>query len=174
MGHADPGAALGTATDRASRSCCARQRAGPADAGPQRASNRGLPPDTVLYYRFMLGDAVSPLAHSHPAAPDQPGTACAWPLRPASALGSGCLALHAAAGGRGPDRLRGRHIYESGAYPPPRCPKAWRRPATSPATACTLRDAQREPTLQAAHAAVPWLLTWDDPRVMNDYAGGRW
>lgn len=28
-----------------------------------------------------------------------------------------------------------------------------------------------DPHLQAAHAAFPWLLTWDDHEVQNDYAG---
>ncbi|HZT55241.1 MAG TPA: alkaline phosphatase D family protein, partial [Burkholderiaceae bacterium] len=28
-----------------------------------------------------------------------------------------------------------------------------------------------DPALQAAHAAVPWLLVWDDHEVGNDYAG---
>jgi alkaline phosphatase D len=28
-----------------------------------------------------------------------------------------------------------------------------------------------EPELQAAHAACPWLMTWDDHEVENDYAG---
>jgi alkaline phosphatase D len=30
-----------------------------------------------------------------------------------------------------------------------------------------------EPELQAAHAACPWLVTWDDHEVANDYAGDR-
>ena len=30
---------------------------------------------------------------------------------------------------------------------------------------------KREPELQAMHAACPWLLTWDDHEVQNDYAG---
>ena len=30
---------------------------------------------------------------------------------------------------------------------------------------------KREPELQAMHAACPWLMTWDDHEVQNDYAG---
>jgi alkaline phosphatase D len=30
---------------------------------------------------------------------------------------------------------------------------------------------QLDPSLQAAHAAAPWLCTWDDHEVANDYAG---
>jgi alkaline phosphatase D len=32
---------------------------------------------------------------------------------------------------------------------------------------------KRDPDLQAVHAACPWLLTWDDHEVTNDYAGGE-
>ena len=30
-----------------------------------------------------------------------------------------------------------------------------------------------DPALQAAHAAAPWLLVWDDHEVDNDYANDR-
>ena len=30
-----------------------------------------------------------------------------------------------------------------------------------------------DPDLQRLHAAVPWLVTWDDHEVDNDYAGGQ-
>jgi alkaline phosphatase D len=30
-----------------------------------------------------------------------------------------------------------------------------------------------DPLLQAAHAAAPWVLTWDDHEVSNDYSGAR-
>ncbi len=30
---------------------------------------------------------------------------------------------------------------------------------------------KRDPQLQAAHAACPWIVTWDDHEVSNDYAG---
>ncbi len=30
---------------------------------------------------------------------------------------------------------------------------------------------KRDPQLQAAHAACPWIVTWDDHEVANDYAG---
>lgn len=48
----------------------------------------------------------------------------------------------------------------------------------SPKGAVTLDDYRnrhacykRDPDLQRAHAMVPWLLTWDDHDVSNDYAG---
>jgi len=51
------------------------------------------------------------------------------------------------------------------------------RPHTMPA-ALTLDDYRRrytlyktDPALQAAHAMAPWIATWDDHEVSNDYAG---
>jgi len=32
---------------------------------------------------------------------------------------------------------------------------------------------KRDPDLQAAHAAMPWVVTWDDHEVQNDYANDR-
>ena len=30
-----------------------------------------------------------------------------------------------------------------------------------------------DPAMQAAHAACPWAVTWDDHEVQNDYAGAQ-
>jgi alkaline phosphatase D len=66
----------------------------------------------------------------------------------------------------------GDYIYEY-----PGAPNAVRQPTGGwvtdagrlppPATPCT----SSEPDLQAMHAACPWLVTWDDHEVQNDYAG---
>ena len=51
-----------------------------------------------------------------------------------------------------------------------------RRPASrtrSTTTARATRSTRRDPDLQAAHAACPWLVTWDDHEVENDYADDR-
>ena len=70
------------------------QRAGLPMLGPQRARRTaGLPPDTVLYYRFMLGDAVSPAGRTRtPPAPDQPKDRLRLAFASCQRLGSGCLA----------------------------------------------------------------------------------
>ncbi len=40
---------------------------------------------------------------------------------------------------------------------------------------CRVRHAtyKTDADLQAAHAAVPWIVTWDDHEVTNDYSGGE-
>ena len=69
----------------------------------------------------------------------------------------------------------GDYIYEyaSGGYADPR------GRVTGQAFECTTVEQYRErytlykgdPLLQAAHALVPWIITWDDHEVANDYAG---
>src|SRR5207244_8996096 len=65
----------------------------------------------------------------------------------------------------------GDYIYEY-----PAAPNAVRAP--SGGWVITLDDYRQryalhkaEPELQAMHAACPWLVTWDDHEVQNDYAG---
>lgn len=70
----------------------------------------------------------------------------------------------------------GDYIYEyaSGGYADPRSR------ITGQDFECETVDHYRErytlyrsdPLLQAAHAQVPWIITWDDHEVDNDYAGG--
>jgi alkaline phosphatase D len=65
----------------------------------------------------------------------------------------------------------GDYIYE---YPsPPTAPRfhegGWLR--TLADYRARYATYQRDPLLQAAHAAFPWMLVWDDHEVENDYAG---
>jgi len=63
--------------------------------------------------------------------------------------------------------------YETGGYADPR------GRSTGQKFECTTVDQYRQryalyktdPLLQQAHAAVPWVITWDDHEVENDYAG---
>ncbi|HEX9563069.1 MAG TPA: alkaline phosphatase D family protein [Gemmatimonadaceae bacterium] len=71
----------------------------------------------------------------------------------------------------------GDYIYE-GATNPNAPPGTVLRPhqAWEPATLAQYRDRyalyKADPDLQAAHAAFPWIVTWDDHEVDNNYAGG--
>jgi alkaline phosphatase D len=65
----------------------------------------------------------------------------------------------------------GDYIYE---YPsPPLAPRAHEGGFCRTLADYRARYAtyQRDPHLQAAHAACPWILVWDDHEVENDYAG---
>ncbi|WP_189311302.1 alkaline phosphatase D family protein [Streptomyces brasiliensis] len=141
---------------------------------------RGLRPDRWYFYRFRCGSELSPVGRTRtlPA----PGASVAsftvthlscqnWAVGYFTALrymaeDSIDLALHL-----------GDYIYEGAISGPVRdgadVPDAIR-------AACHSVDEYRlryslyktDPDLQAAHAAYPWAIVWDDHEVSNDYAGG--
>ena len=76
------------------------------------------------------------------------------------------MARAAARPRRAPGRLHLRKLVGRAPRPPSHGAASRRRsPNFATATRCTRAD----PDLQAAHAAFPWLVTWDDHEVANDY-----
>ncbi len=65
----------------------------------------------------------------------------------------------------------GDYIYES--RPVPGGPRVYETPAPTDLAAFRNRHAEykSDQDLQAAHAAHPWVVSWDDHEVENDYAG---
>jgi alkaline phosphatase D len=134
----------------------------------------GLEPDRWYFYRFMLGDALSPVGRTRTfPAPD------ALPQRLRLAYAScqrwehGYYAAWRHLRQEQPDLVLflGDYIYEY-----PATLSGVRRPPGLWAT--SLEDYRRrhalyksDADLQAMHAACPWLLTLDDHEVQNDYAG---
>jgi len=136
----------------------------------------GLSPDRWYHYRFMLGDAVSTtgLTRTTPAA-----DVLAPRLRLAFASCQRWEHGHYAAWRHlvadAPDLVLflGDYIYE---YATPRNTEGLAR-THSLRHASSLADFRdryalhrSDPHLQAAHAACPWAVTWDDHEVQNDYA----
>lgn len=134
---------------------------------------RGLEPARVYYYRFRIGDAISRTGRTRTAPPDE-----ALPLRMRLALAScqhyeqGSFTVHREIAREDLDLVLfvGDYIYESGGSrgavrrhgaPPPQTLDEYRA-----------RHAlyKSDPDLQASHAAHPWITTWDDHEVVNDYA----
>ncbi len=133
----------------------------------------GLEPDRWYHYRFMTGDAVSATGRTRtfPA----PGAA-AKKLRVAYAScqnwehGYYSAYRHMRAEQLDVVMFLGDYIYE---YPSSRSAV---RPSLLGWT-LTLADYRAryalyksDPDLQAMHAECPWLMTWDDHEVQNDYA----
>lgn len=134
----------------------------------------GLAPDRWYFYRFMCGQAISPVGRTRtfPA----PGAAAAR-LRLGYAScqrwehGYYSAWRHMRAEQLDAVAFLGDYIYE---YP-------GALQAVRPASGgwvLTLDDYRRryalhrsDPDLRVMHAACPWLLTWDDHEVQNDYAG---
>ncbi|HWI39411.1 MAG TPA: alkaline phosphatase D family protein [Burkholderiales bacterium] len=137
---------------------------------------KGLEPDRPYWYRFTAGDAQSPVGRTRTAP-----LASASPARLRFAFAS-CQQYeqgyygayrHLVADDLDLAVFLGDYIYES----------SWGRDHVRKHDApepYTLADYRRryelyksDPDLQAAHAALPWIVTWDDHEVDNDYADDR-
>jgi alkaline phosphatase D len=139
---------------------------------------RGLQPDRWYWYRFMLGDAVSPVARTRTA--PAPG---GMPARMRLAYAScqhwefGEYAVHRHIADAAPDLVAflGDYIYEWGPYDAAHPPSPRRSDESITLENYRARYAQykADPHLQAAHHAAPWIVTWDDHEVANDYADDR-
>ena len=135
---------------------------------------RGLDSDRWYWYRFMAGDAVSAAARTRTA---PAGDAAVARLRFAFAscqqYEQGWFSAHRHLAGEDLDLVAflGDYIYES----------SWGREhvrkhdAGDPVTLADYRARyalyKSDPDLQLSHHAFPWIVTWDDHEVVNDYAG---
>ncbi len=133
----------------------------------------GLAPDRWYSYRFRVGQAASPVGRLRTA----PLGAAVTPLRFAVAscqhYEQGLYTAYAHMAREELDLVThlGDYIYEYAATP-------GRARQHAGLEIRTLDDYRRryaqyksDPLLQAAHARCPWLLTWDDHEVDNNYAG---
>jgi alkaline phosphatase D len=166
------------AEDEAFRKVVAK---GSATASPELAHSvhvdaSGLRPDRSYWYRFMLGDAVSPVGRTRTAPPRD-----ALPSMLRVAVAScqhwefGHYAAHRHIAAAAPDLVAflGDYIYEWGPYQLRHPSRAIRSDESFTLAQYRARYAQykSDPDLQSAHHAAPWIVTWDDHEVANDYAG---
>ena len=138
----------------------------------------GLEPGRWYWYRFMLGDAISPVGRTRTAP-----AADAMPAMLKMAVAScqhwefGSFAAHRHIASAAPDLVAflGDYIYEWGPYQLTHPARALRVDESFSLAEYRARYAQykSDPDLQAAHRAAPWIVTWDDHEVANDYAGDR-
>jgi alkaline phosphatase D len=150
--------------------------ADPAWAHSVHVEARGLEPERWYWYRFSTGDAQSPVGRTRTA----PAVSAAAPrLRFAFAscqqYEQGYFGAYRHIVADEPDLVAflGDYIYES----------TWGReqvrshasPEPYNLDDYRARHAlyRSDPDLQAAHAACPWIVTWDDHEVDNDYADDR-
>jgi alkaline phosphatase D len=132
-----------------------------------------LSPGRVWYYRFVAGDATSPIGRTRTApAGDAPVDRLRFVLASCQHYEQGYFAAHREIAARDLDFVLfvGDYIYESSnpryrirahEGPVPRTLAAYRARHTT---------YKLDADLRAAHAAHPWILTWDDHEVENDYA----
>jgi len=156
---------------------------GTASAAPELAHSvhvdvTGLQPGRWYWYRFMLGDAVSPTGRTRtaPAAASLPD---ALKLAVASCQHweFGSYAAHRHITAAAPDLVAfvGDYIYEWGPYQLQHPQGALRTHESFTLAEYRARYAQykTDRDLQAAHLAAPWIVTWDDHEVANDYGNDR-
>jgi alkaline phosphatase D len=134
----------------------------------------GLQPGREYFYRFRLGRYESAVGRALTCpAPDASIDALTFAFASCAHYEQGYFSAYRYMAEDRPDLILmlGDYIYED----------AWgdrRVRLFDPAEAVTLTDYRRrytqyrtDPDLQAAHAACPWLVTWDDHEVDNDYVG---
>jgi len=136
----------------------------------------GLAPDRWYWYRFTAGDAQSAIGRTR-TAPAADGAVARWRFAFASCqqYEHGWYGAYRHLVADQPDLVAflGDYIYEA----------TWGRELVrshGAPEAFTLEDYRAryalyksDPDLQAAHAACPWIFTWDDHEVVNDYSDDR-
>jgi alkaline phosphatase D len=166
------------AADETMRSIVA---AGVQTATPQWAHSvhvevKGLQPARRYWYRFMAGDAASPVGRLRTAPRrDAPVDGLRFAFASCQQYEQGYYGAYRHVVADDPDLIvfLGDYVYES----------SWGRnhvrkhDAGEPYTLAEYRRRyaryKSDPDLQAAHAACAWLATWDDHEVDNDYADDR-
>ena len=154
-------------------------RRGSATAHPSLAHSvhvelRGLEPGRVYFYRFAAGAATSALGRTRTA------PVVGAPIERLRFAFASCQ--HYEQGHFTPYRgivdddvdlvlHLGDYIYEIPSFGDVVRRHEGPEPKTLDAYRARHALYKTDPELQAAHAAVPWVLTWDDHEVENDYAG---
>ncbi len=136
----------------------------------------GLQPNRPYWYRFGAGDAHSPIGRTRtaPGLQSKPSFV-RFAFASCQHFEQGYYGAYRHLAADQPDLVLhlGDYIYEG----------SWGRQHVrkhNAAAAVTLDDYRgrhalykSDPDLQAAHAAAPWALVWDDHEVENDYAADR-
>ena len=136
----------------------------------------GLQPARPYWYRFAAGAAVSAIGRTQTAPdPAAPNPRLRFAFAACQQYEHGYYAAYRHMAAEDLDLVvhLGDYIYES----------TWGRnlvrahgsdpPYTLDAYRARHALYRSDPDLQAAHAAFPWIVTWDDHEVQNDYANDR-
>jgi len=154
-------------------------RKGTATAKPGLAHSlhvdvEGLEPAADYFYRFRLGDDISPVGRTRTLPePDASPRQLRLALATCQDYGTGYYTAYRDLVAQEPALVLflGDYIYEHPIF-------GFADRANPPIEAVTLDDYRAryalyktDPDLQAAHLTAPWVTTWDDHEVDNNYAG---
>ena len=147
----------------------------PALAHSVHVDVRGLAPARWYFYRFMHAGAVSPVGRTRTApAPDAMPALLKLAVASCQHWEFGSFAAHRHIAAAAPDMVAflGDYIYEWGSYSLRHPARAQRVDESFSLAEYRARYAQykSDVDLQTAHHAAPWIVTWDDHEVANDYA----
>lgn len=135
---------------------------------------RGLEPDRWYFYRFRAGDAISPVGRTRTAPARNTAASLTFAVASCAHYEQGYFTPYRHLAGDGIDLMIhvGDYIYETSWGPslPRRHDAHLQEPMTLDDYRSRYALYRTDPDLQAAHAACPWLVTWDDHEVDNDYA----
>ncbi|WP_174275266.1 alkaline phosphatase D family protein [Sphingomonas bacterium] len=133
----------------------------------------GLAPARPYWYRFIAGGVASPVGRTRTApAPGAPVDHARFCYASCQNWEVGYYSAYRHMVAEEPDLILflGDYIYE--AAPKPGQLRRHANPEPKDVAGYRIRYAQYkgDPLLQAAHHAAPWVVTWDDHEVANDYA----
>jgi len=154
---------------------------GRAEALPEWAHSthvevRGLAPDRWYWYRFSAGDARSPVGRTRtaPAADAAPRLRFAFASCQHYEHGYFTAHRHLATDDLDLMAFLGDYIYESSVRQGyVRRHETTQEPMTLAEYRARYAQYKADAYLKAAHQACPWIVTWDDHEVDNDYANDR-
>jgi alkaline phosphatase D len=135
-----------------------------------------LQPSTDYWYRFRQGDARSPVGHTRTApALTADVRELRFALSSCQHYEQGQFIAHAEIAKQKLDFVlfMGDYIYESSNAQYAVRKHNGEEPKTLAQYRARYEQYKRDPHLQAAHAAHPWVLMWDDHEVVNDYANDQ-
>jgi alkaline phosphatase D len=134
----------------------------------------GLDPDSWYWYRFTVDGRTSPAgrARTTPADDDDPEV-LRFAFASCQNRQDGFWTAHDHLAEEDVDLVLflGDYIYEGPPEPESVQPCVTAAPSDLPSYRARWAEYKADPALRAAHARAPWVCTWDDHEVGNDYAG---
>ena len=140
------------------------------------AEPTGLEPGREYWYRFHAAGATSSIGRTRTApALDATPTSLRFAFMSCQHYEQGHYAAYRQVAADAPDLVLhlGDYIYESSWGTNPVRRHAGPEPVTLSDYRARYAQYKTDPLLQAAHAASPWAVVWDDHEVENDYANDR-
>jgi alkaline phosphatase D len=141
-----------------------------------RVEVRGLEPDRWYWYRFMAGDAASAVARTRTSPTQDAGVSrLRFAFASCQQYEQGFYGAHRYIAADAPDLVAflGDYIYETSWGKNHLRKHGTPEPYTLEDYRARYALYKSDPDLQASHAACPWVVTWDDHEVDNDYADDR-